>query len=279
MTAPKITFIGAGNMASAIIKGLLAKGYSASQLSASCPEPAQLEALASEFGIATSTDNTVHIQDADIVVLAVKPQIMQAVCEGVRDIVQARQPLIVSIAAGLSSTQIDQFLGGGLPVVRVMPNTPAQVGCGATGMFANARVSTKQREQAEAIFRAVGIVEWFEDEQQLHAVTALSGSGPAYGFLFIEALETAGVACGLNADQARRLAIQTLAGAAKLAAESDLPPSELKRRVMSPGGTTERAIRTFEAEGFEAMVRKAVEAAWIRGYELAGETPPRSGAD
>ncbi|RMF19643.1 MAG: pyrroline-5-carboxylate reductase [Gammaproteobacteria bacterium] len=278
MTAPHITFIGAGNMASAIIKGLLAKGFAADQISASCPEPAQLDTLSREYGIGTSTDNTAFTAQADIVILAVKPQVMAPVCEGLVDTVQQRRPLIISIAAGLSSGQIDQFLGGGLPVVRVMPNTPAQVGCGATGMFANAQVSPEQRSQAEAIFRAVGIVEWFEDEQQLHAVTALSGSGPAYGFLFIEALEDAAVSCGLNADQARRLAIQTLAGAAKLAAESDLPPGELKRRVMSPGGTTEQAIRTFEAGGFEALVRKAVQAAWRRGFELAGDVPPEPGA-
>ncbi len=279
MTAPQITFIGAGNMASAIIKGLLAGGFSAAQLSASCPDTAQLDTLSAEYGIATTTDNTRFTASADIVVLAVKPQIMESVCTGLRDTVQQRRPLIISIAAGLSSSRIETWLGGDLPVVRVMPNTPAQVLKGATGLFANPRVSEPQREQADRIFRAVGITEWFDDEMQLHAVTALSGSGPAYVFLFIEALEAAGVACGLPADKARRLAIQTLAGAAELAATSDLPPAELKRRVMSPGGTTEQAIRTFEAGGFEKLVRRAVHAAWARGFELAGDTPPAHGND
>ncbi|WP_369600835.1 pyrroline-5-carboxylate reductase [Hahella sp. SMD15-11] len=279
MTAPQITFIGAGNMASAIIKGLLASGFSAAQLSASCPDTAQLDTLSAEYGIATTTDNTRFTASADIVVLAVKPQIMESVCAGLRDTVQQRRPLIISIAAGLSSSRIETWLGGDLPVVRVMPNTPAQVLKGATGLFANPRVSEPQREQADRIFRAVGITEWFDDEMQLHAVTALSGSGPAYVFLFIEALEAAGVACGLPADKARRLAIQTLAGAAELAATSDLPPGELKRRVMSPGGTTEQAIRTFETGGFEKLVRQAVRAAWARGFELAGDTPPAHGND
>ncbi len=274
MATAHLNFIGAGNMARAILGGLIAKGYQASSISACAPSSEELKSLQEEYQVSTSLDNNAFIAQTDVLLLCTKPQVLQAACEGLRDSVQARKPLIVSIAAGVTIAQIEEWLGGGLPVVRCMPNTPAMVHIGASGLFANSLVSAEQKTLAANLFESVGLVAWVPTEADLHTVTALSGSGPAYCFMFIEAMEKAAIGLGLNATDARALAIQTMRGAAELAFRSDESPEQLKRRVMSPGGTTERAVSRFEQEKLADIVADAIGDAWSRSYELAGEKPP-----
>lgn len=269
--ASQVTFIGAGNMASAIFGGMIQGGYPASAITATSPDDARLVPLRERHGIQTTTDNNAAVAQADVVVLAVKPQIMSDVCTAMRDTIQARKPLIVSVAAGLTAETLDEWLGGGLAVIRCMPNTPSLVGAGASGLYANARVSDDQRQLATTLLEAVGLVEWVDDEVLLEAVTAVSGSGPAYFFLIFEALEDAGKRLGLPAQSARRLALQTAFGAARMAQESELDPARLRRNVMSPGGTTERAIQSLEDGGLRKLFENATEACALRARELSAE--------
>ncbi|TFH75376.1 pyrroline-5-carboxylate reductase [Gammaproteobacteria bacterium LSUCC0112] len=263
-----IAFIGAGNMANSLIRGLLAKDVPASHLHASDIDPQKLAELENECGIHTGTTAEVAA-GADVIVLAVKPQVMATVCENLRAHIQKPSCLIVSIAAGIPLASLENWLGNERAMVRCMPNTPALVGEGATGLFANTRCAAADIALAGDILSAVGITCWLKTEQDIDTVTALSGSGPAYFFLMIEALEKAAIALGLDADVARRLSIQTALGAGKLAADSDVAPDELRRRVTSPGGTTEQALLSFQRDGFERIVANAVEAAQRRSAELA----------
>ena len=203
--------------------------------------------------------------------LAVKPQVMQTVCSQIGELtaVQSRQPLFISVAAGTPLARLESWLGGSPSVVRCMPNTPALVGRGATGLFANAKVSADQRDIAQAMLAAVGVSVWVDAEADLDTVTAVSGSGPAYFFLFMEAMQEAAREMGLSADLARLLVVETAAGAAQLAAQSDVDTGELRRRVTSPGGTTEQAIQQFEAGELRALVKRAMAAAHQRSVELA----------
>ncbi|RXE49434.1 pyrroline-5-carboxylate reductase [Chromohalobacter israelensis] len=267
----QVTFIGAGNMASAIFGGMVESGYPAEAITATGRDPQALAALAERHGIRTTTDNLAAVDGADVVVLAVKPQIMREVCHELRDTVQAQRPLIVSVAAGLNAATLENWLGGELAVIRCMPNTPSLVGQGAAGLFANARVSESQKQLATTLLEAVGLVEWVADETLLEAVTAVSGSGPAYFFLIMEALEDAGKKLGLPADSARRLALQTAFGAASMARESEFEPAELRRRVTSPNGTTERAIASFEDDGLRRLFENATQACATRARELSDE--------
>ena len=266
-----ISFIGAGNMASAIIGGMLDNGYQAGNIWVSAPDDSHLQALRDRFGVSVTTDNRYCAQQADMVVLAVKPQVMAEVCRDIAPVVQNTRPLMVSIAAGLTSDTLDGWLGGGLPLVRVMPNTPSLVGKGAAGLFANAAVTAEQKTMVQSVFESIGSALWVDDEEQLHGVTALSGSGPAYFFLMLEALEAAATEAGIAPKTARELAIQTMAGAAEMAARSEHDPAQLKRNVMSPGGTTERAINTFEDGGMRGLVQKAYNAAFERSQEMSKE--------
>ena len=266
---PAISFIGAGNMARAILGGLVASGYNPQKIWASAPEDSHLQGLRSDFGVYTTTDNRHCAEQGDILILAVKPQIMADVCRDIASMVQNTRPLVVSIAAGLDSATIGGWLGGEVPVVRCMPNTPSLVGEGAAALYATEEVSQKQRQSVTDIFESIGVAVWVEQEELMHSVTALSGSGPAYCFLMLEAMESAATEAGVDPDTARRLAIQTMGGAARMAAQSDDSPEQLKRNVMSPGGTTERAIETFEQGGLRALVRKACEAARTRSAELS----------
>ena len=266
-----ISFIGAGNMASAIIGGMLDNGYQAGNIWVSAPDDSHLQALRDRFGVSVTTDNRHCAQQADMVVLAVKPQVMAEVCRDIAPVVQNTRPLMVSIAAGLTSDTLDGWLGGGLPLVRVMPNTPSLVGKGAAGLFANAAVTGEQKTMVQSVFESIGSALWVDDEEQLHGVTALSGSGPAYFFLMLEALEAAATEAGIAPETARELAIQTMAGAAEMAARSEHDPAQLKRNVMSPGGTTERAINTFEDGGMRGLVQKAYNAAFERSQEMSKE--------
>ncbi|CAM3605056.1 pyrroline-5-carboxylate reductase [Halomonas sp. FME1] len=269
--ASKITFIGAGNMASAIIGGLIDSGAAPSTITATAPHEKELATLAKRLGIHTTTDNNAAVADADVVVLAVKPQIMRSVCENLRDSVQRQQPLVISIAAGLDAGTIDRWLGDHNAMVRCMPNTPSLVGYGASGLYANAKVSDAQRDVATQLMEAVGIVEWVEEEVLLDAVTAVSGSAPAYFFLMFEAMEEAAVKLGLPAATARRLAIQTALGAATMAQQSDKDPATLKKNVMSPGGTTERAIAHMEMAQLRTTIADAMQACADRAQAMAKE--------
>lgn len=271
MTNHTLSFIGGGNMARSLIGGLIADGWPVDRLRVADPNPEQCKILASRFGIATETDNLAAIQAADVLLLAVKPQVMREVAQGIASAVQDRRPLVISIAAGIRASDLDRWLGGDCAIVRCMPNTPAMVQSGATGLFATARVTTAQRDMAESILRAVGLTLWLDNEDLMDAVTALSGSGPAYFFLIMEALQAAGVQLGLPADTARLLTLQTAFGAAKMALESDEDASTLRQRVTSPGGTTEHALQVMEAGNLRDMIQKALTAARDRSRELADQ--------
>lgn len=268
MNTPKITFVGAGNMASSIIGGLVKQGYQPDSLCASARTAAKLEALANRFGIRVQQDNIAAVRDADVVVLSVKPQVMKEVCLEVRPHLSP-STLIISIAAGIRCASLSQWLGEERHLVRCMPNTPAQVQMGASGLFAAEGVTADEKATAERILAAVGTVAWVADEDLLHAVTAVSGSGPAYFFLFLEAMTQAAVQQGLDPVTARQLAVQTAAGAARLAQSDDTDLVELRRRVTSPGGTTEKAIAAFEQHHLRQTVDIAMQACANRSRELA----------
>lgn len=268
MNNSHISFIGAGNMANALIRGLINKGVPPSHIAASDIDDSRLAELHADCGIKTGSSTAVT-GGADVLVLAVKPQVMAAVCEQLRPQLDNPDCLIISIAAGIPVSSLTRWLGE-RPVVRCMPNTPALVGEGATGLYANALCNDAHKQLAGNIMDAVGISCWLQTEKDIDTVTALSGSGPAYFFLMIEAMEKAAASMGLDAEVARKLAIQTALGAGKLAANSDVPPDELRRRVTSPGGTTEQALLSFNRDGFEAMVARALQAAEHRAAELGG---------
>lgn len=268
MSNPTIAFIGGGNMASSLIGGLVHNGFAAANIRASDPLAEGRERLAREFGIATIADNSAACTNADVIVLAVKPQVLKAVAEGIADCL-AKKPVVVSIAAGIPIAALQNWLGANTALVRCMPNTPALVHQGASGLYATATVSAEQRKQVEQLFAAVGICAWLETEAEIDAVTALSGSGPAYFFLLMEAMERAGIALGLAPEVARQLTLQTALGAATMAANSDVDAAELRRRVTSPGGTTEQAVLTFIDGKMPELVASAMAAANRRAGEMA----------
>lgn len=269
----QITFIGAGNMARSLIAGMI-EDKAAVVITVADPSEEQLDIIRGQWPeCLTTTDNQQAVSQADMVVLAVKPQIMQTVCEGLAEAIQARKPLIVSVAAGVSESSLSRWLGGLLPVVRCMPNTPALVQSGMSGLFANSRVSDEQRSLAESVMRAVGMTLWFDEEDKLHAVTAVSGSGPAYFFLVMEAMQRSAESFGLSADEARLLVLQTAFGASKLALESPDSAAELRQKVTSKGGTTEAAIAQLQAGGLEATFDAALKAAAQRSIVLSGDKP------
>jgi pyrroline-5-carboxylate reductase len=269
----KLSFIGGGNMAASLIGGLLADNMAAEQITVADPQASTRDSLASLFGIKTLEDNAAAIAGADVVVLAVKPQVLQSVAEALASAVQAHQPLVVTVAAGVRSDDLSRWLGSeaGHPVavVRAMPNTPALLQTGATGLFANAQVSTTQHDLAESILRAVGLTLWVDEEAQMDAVTALSGSGPAYFFRIMEAMETAGVGLGLSAETAHLLTLQTALGAAKMAMESSEAMGALRERVTSPGGTTEQGLRVMAEQNVDQLIADVLKAAFDRSQELA----------
>ena len=267
----RIACIGGGNMARAILGGLVRRGHPPAALTVAEPLAALRLALAEEFGVQVTADNTAAVALADVVLLAVKPQHLKTVVSGLATTLRARQPLVLSIAAGITTHSLQQWIGAELPLVRAMPNTPALIGRGATGLYATPNTGAPARQLAESLLTAIGIVEWVAEETQLEAVTALSGSGPAYFFLFLECLERAGVALGLPAATARRLTLETAAGAAELARNSELDPAALRVQVTSQGGTTEQALKVFQDGGFNALVAAALSAAAHRARELSHE--------
>lgn len=264
-----ITFIGGGNMARSLIGGLIQDGSPADTIWVSDHHSEQLQALQTQFGVHTSSDNVTAAKHANILVLAVKPQVLHTVAAELEHIVQTQKPLVISIAAGIREQDINRWLGGNAAIVRCMPNTPALIQTGASALFANPQVSPSQRNSAESILRAVGLTLWLDDEAQMDAVTALSGSGPAYFFLFMEAMEQAAQDLGLNAEQAKLLTLQTALGASKMALESEEGCANLRQRVTSPGGTTEQAINSFENDDLRTIVARALNAACERSRQLA----------
>lgn len=265
----KIGFIGAGNMASSIIGGLVKQGTDSANVWVSNPVLEPMQPLVDQFSVNITTSNNEICQKADIVVLAVKPQVLKEVCLAIADDVQTNKPLIVSIAAGIESTTIDQWLGENVAMVRCMPNTPSLLQTGASGLFANDKADAEQKAAAQSLFDAVGISVWVESEDQLHGVTAVSGSGPAYFFMFMESMVAAAKEQGLDEAVAKQLVVQTALGAAKMASQSEDDLTTLRKKVTSPGGTTEQAILSFEKNQLPNVVQQAMDACSDRSVELA----------
>lgn len=275
MTRQQIVFIGGGNMARSLAGGLVADGHPPERIRATDPDADQREQLAGRLGIEVGDDNRAAVADADVVVLAVKPQLLHDVVVDLGPALAARRVLVISIAAGVRAGDIGRWLGFDGPIVRCMPNTPALLQSGITALYPNEHVDARQRDAAESILRAVGTVIWLDDEALLDTVTAVSGGGPAYFFLLMEALEAAAVARGLTADQARLLVIETALGAARMALESEDDPATLRANVTSKGGTTAEALAELERADIKAVLDRAVGAAATRAAELGD----RLGAD
>ncbi|MCH9769713.1 MAG: pyrroline-5-carboxylate reductase [Gammaproteobacteria bacterium] len=265
-----IAFIGGGNMTAALVMGLLNAGYSAECITVSNRSANKLIYFA-KLGVQTTQSNHEAVQKAEAIIFAVKPKQLKAVCNELATVIGERQPLLISVAISVSMAMMTRWLAGDYAVVRAMPNTPAMVSAGATGLYANAAVSAKQRDLAESIFRSTGIVAWVQAEDVIRNVIAVSGSGPAYYFLLMEAMQAAAEEMGLEAGVAKTLTQQTAFGAAKLALESTQEFSQLRSQVTSPGGTTEQAINYFLQSDFKNIVAKAMQAAAARSLELRQE--------
>ncbi|MEJ2403894.1 MAG: pyrroline-5-carboxylate reductase [Candidatus Thiodiazotropha sp.] len=269
MSESTITFLGGGNMATSLVAGLIADGFERTRITVSDPDSEKLSQLAANFGIHTESDNHKALAGAGILVLAVKPQVLEKVCREIAEPVQRHKPLIISIAAGIRLATLKEWLGDDLSLVRSMPNTPAMIQSGASGLYADIDVSKEQRSQAESILRAVGLTRWVEEESLIDAVTAVSGSGPAYFFLVMEAMEEAAIGMGLDPQTARLLTLQTAMGASRMAMESSDSPATLRQKVTSPGGTTECALGILEEGELRTLFRRALEGARDRSQELS----------
>jgi pyrroline-5-carboxylate reductase len=268
MSQETLAFIGGGNMTRSLVGGLVAGGRDPASITVAEPDVGQREALTADFGVATTGDNRAAAADAETVVLAVKPQVLPEVAAELAAELADPDKLVVSIAAGIRLDRLREWLGSQRPLVRVMPNTPALVGAGISAVYADPGVTVDQRGRVSDLLAAAGESVWLDKEEQMDAVTAVSGSGPAYFFLILEALEEAGVAQGLPRATARELATATAGGAARLASESDAAPSELRTRVTSPAGTTAEGLAGLERGGLRATFLDAVAAAARRSREL-----------
>ncbi len=263
-----IGFVGGGNMAASIIGGLVSSGFSPDSIFVTDLDQDKLQKLQQDFGICPVSSNAELVEKSSCVVLAVKPQVFRTVLQDVLEAVQLHKPLVVSIAAGIREKEISRWLGGDLAIVRTMPNTPALVQAGVTGMYANNKVLKQQRDFADTVLSAVGSTVWLQEERQLDAVTAVSGSGPAYFFLIMEAMESAAQELGMDEQTARQLVLQTAFGAAKIAVQSDDSPITLRHKVTSPGGTTEQGVLALENGGVRQAFESALKAAENRSIEL-----------
>lgn len=258
-------------MAGSLIGGLVNNGYDTKQITVTDPDASKLQQLEQQFAINTTTDNAQAVENAEVIVLAVKPQVLHQVCATLKANCLKNRPLIISIAAGIRSTDIDRWLGDNNAIVRCMPNTPALIQAGATGLFANASTNDEQKSIADQILGSAGITLWVEDEALLDAVTAVSGSGPAYFFLFMEAMQHAGQNLGLSEEVSSLLARQTALGAARMSLEGTDTPATLRTKVTSKGGTTAAALASFEQNNFTDIVEQALTSARDRAIELADE--------
>ncbi|MCC6207943.1 MAG: pyrroline-5-carboxylate reductase [Gammaproteobacteria bacterium] len=276
MKQQTIAFIGAGNMARSLIGGLISDGYQPARIIATDSDRQKLRDLENDLGIRTDTRNASAAEAADIIVIAVKPQVVEQIATEIGGVLGQRK-MVISIAAGIRMESLARWLGQEAALVRAMPNTPALVQSAATVLYANPRVSAEQRDTAESILRAVGLTLWVDDEDLMDAVTALSGSGPAYFFLVMEILEQIGCKLGLPPESARLLTLQTAFGAAKMALESGVDSSALRTQVTSPGGTTERAIGILRQGGIEDLFERALKAARERSIELSRMLGERHG--
>ena len=267
----KISFIGGGNMAQALISGLVGCGIKQSLITVADPSGDIREQLAAK-GLNTvdpMADAKSAVIGADIVVLAVKPQIMKVVVGAFADALDNQ--LVISVAAGLSTDLLSSMLGGYSNIVRAMPNTPSMIQMGATGLYGTDNISAEQKELATAVMEASGLVMWVDDEEHMHAVTAVSGSAPAYMFYFIESMVDGAVALGLDKEQASALAMQTMLGAAKMAMNSEDAPAELRRKVTSPNGTTQAAVESMQANEIGRQIGEAMQACYDRSQALSEE--------
>ena len=269
MSNSKIAFIGGGNMARSLIGGLVATGMSSKDISVSEPKADLREKLTKDFGVNALEENASAVMGANVIVLAVKPQILQEVVVPLGNLIAEARPLLISVAAGITCSSIEKWVGGDPALIRVMPNTPALIGAGISALCANSNVSNGQRALAEKIVTAVGKTVWIEEESLMNAVTAVSGSGPAYFFYVMQAIHDAAVREGLDAQTARLLTLETTLGAARLALASTEDPANLQAQVTSPGGTTEAAIKVLNDSGVKDTLQQAVSAARARGGELA----------
>jgi pyrroline-5-carboxylate reductase len=267
----RLAFIGGGNMAAALIGGLIKRGLPNDRVVVADPSQEQLQRLTGQFGIKTAADNASAVSGAEVVILAVKPQQMRAVALGLAPHLKEARPVVISVAAGIPHAALARWFEPRVPVIRTMPNRPALNGFGATGLYAPASVGAANRALAEMIMAAVSATVWVEHESQMDTVTALSGSGPAYFFLFMEALEAAAHERGLPTDVAHQLTLETAFGAAQMARESRESLATLREQVTSKGGTTAAALEVLDAAGLRAIVAHAVAAADRRSAELAAE--------
>lgn len=265
-----IGFIGAGNMSYALVSGLINYGYSSSNIKLSDIDKKLLSQRKSEFDVEVFTDNSLMSLQCDVIVLAVKPQILPNVCKQLKVRTECK-PLVISIAASMKIDNINHWLKGGASIIRAIPNTPALVAQGITGMVANDAVTNVQKALAEDIFGSVGQYFWLQEESMLDAVTTLSGSGPAYFFLMIESMTNAGVALGLDKDMAESLSIQTALGASIMAKKNDDSVRELRAKVTSKNGTTYAAIKSFQDQNFDTIVSQAIHVAFERAREIGCE--------
>ena len=263
-----IAFIGCGNLSTSLVRGLLASGYPKEKIWVTNRSAEKNQLLRDTLGVHAGEDNHEAAKQAEVIVLGVKPQQMQLLTKDVASIVQEKKPLIISVAIGISTEMLSNWLEGNLAIVRSMPNTPAIVSTGASGLYANAHVTELQKAFAESLHRAVGIAIWVDKESLIDVVAALSGSGPAYFFYMIEAMQSAAVKLGLPEKEAGELALQTALGASRLALESEDDVVTLRRKVTSPKGTTEQAIKVFDERQFPSMIEEGMRAAIVRAQEL-----------
>ncbi|MEO7477859.1 MAG: pyrroline-5-carboxylate reductase [Lysobacteraceae bacterium] len=269
LDTPRIALIGGGNVARSLVGGLVALGVPASSLAVSGPNAERRAAFVRDFGVHAHADNIKTARTADVWVLAVKPQVLRSVCEELAEQAYTQRPLIVSVAAGITTAQVERWLGIDIAIVRAMPNTPALLGASATALCANQHASSLQCAQAQRLFEAVGTAVWIDDETLMDTVTATSGSGPAYVFALVEAMQAAAQSQGLPEDIARALIAQTILGAGRMLIESGEDAATLRQRVTSPGGVTAEALKRFAAGGFRALIAEGIAAATSRGAELS----------
>lgn len=265
----RIVFIGAGNMTTALVKGLFSQDIMLHNIMVASPRIDQQHPLCQQCKVQTTRDNVVAAEQADILILAVKPQVLQSVASGIRSVLQQRQPLVISLAAGVRIKTLVSWLGENIPIVRSMPNLPVTLQAGMISLYADSMVTSDLRGQAESLFSSVGVILWAQSEEMLDIVTAVSGSGPGYVFLMQEAMEEAARHLGIDAASARLLTTQTFLGAAQMAASGTLSPADLRAQVCSPGGTTEAGIQAFQQRQVKTVFREAIDSAWRRALELA----------